>query len=79
MPAGRPDGFVVHSRRHFFETFVVNAGIPRMAIDTWLGHRSNKSVAWIYYGLKDEDSQAFMKKVPFGTGAPAADAGKEEA
>ncbi len=36
-------------------------------------------MAWIYYGLKDEDSQTFMKKVAFGTGAPAADAGKEEA
>lgn len=34
MPAGCPDGFVVHSLRHFFETFLVNAGIPQMAIDT---------------------------------------------
>ena len=57
----------------------MNAGIPRMAIDTWLGHRSNESMAWIYYGLKGEDSQPFMKKVPFGTRGPAADAGKEEA
>lgn len=77
LPVGREDGYVIHSLRHFFETFTVNAGVPQMAIDTWLGHRSNKSMAWVYYGLKDEDSQALMKKVPFGTGGPAADAGME--
>lgn len=36
-------GFVIHSLRHFFETFAVNAGIPQRVIDTWLGHRSDKS------------------------------------
>jgi hypothetical protein len=32
----------------------------------------------IYYKLKDEDSQRFMTKVPFGTGRPPAGAGEEE-
>ena len=32
-------------------------------------------MASVYYKLSDEDSQKFMKKVPLGTGAPAADAG----
>lgn len=79
MPVGRVSGFVVHSLRHFFETFTVNAGIPQRVIDTWLGHRSDKSMAAVYYRLRDEDSQAFMRKVPFGTGTPAADAGSEVA
>jgi hypothetical protein len=28
--------------------------------------------------LKDEDSQQFMRKISFGTGEPAADAGTKE-
>lgn len=78
MPAGREAGFVIHSLRHFFETFTVNEGIPQRVIDTWLGHRSDKSMAAVYYRLSDEDSLSWMGKVPFGTGAPAADVGKEE-
>jgi len=78
LPAGRDeDGFTLHSLRHFFETHTVNALIPQRVVDTWLGHRSDKSMAAVYYKLKDEESQKFMKKVPFGTGKPAADAGKE--
>ncbi|OWK41240.1 tyrosine-type recombinase/integrase [Fimbriiglobus ruber] len=45
MPVGRDAGFVAHSLRHFFETFTVNAGIPHRVIDSWLGHRSDKSMA----------------------------------
>jgi integrase len=77
MPAGRDDGFVIHSLRHFFETHCVNAGIPQRVIDTWLGHRSDKSMAAVYYRLRDDESQSFMIKVPFGTGESAASAGKE--
>ncbi len=79
MPVGRDAGFVIHSLRHFFETHCVNAAIPQRVIDTWLGHRSDKSMAAVYYRLRDEESQAFMAKVPFGTGEPAADAGSKEA
>jgi integrase len=78
LPAGRDGGFTLHSLRHFFETFAVNAGIPQRVVDTWLGHRSDRSMAAVYYKLKDEDSQKFMAKVPFGTGLPAAGAGEEE-
>ena len=78
LPVGRDTGFTIHSLRHSFETICVNAGIPQRVIDTWLGHSADKSMAAVYYRLQDEDSQAFMKKVPFGTGKPAADAGKEE-
>ncbi|MDB5306859.1 MAG: hypothetical protein JWO38_1061, partial [Gemmataceae bacterium] len=38
---------------------------PQRVIDTWLGHRSDKSMAAVYYRLRDEDSQSFMAKVPF--------------
>ena len=69
----------IHSLRPFFETFTVNAGIPQRVIDTWLGHRSDTSMAAVYYKLSDADSRSFMAKVPFGTGGPAADAGKEGA
>jgi integrase len=79
MAAGRDKGgFTLHSLRHFFETFTVNAGIPQRVIDTWLGHRSDRSMASIYYRLSDEESQKFMTRVPFEGGAPAANAGKEE-
>jgi integrase len=76
LPAGRDGGFTLHYLRHFFETFTINAGIPQRVVDTWLGHHSDRSMAAVYYGLKDEDSQQFMAKVPFGTGAEAA--GEEE-
>ncbi len=78
MPVGRNAGFVIHSLRHFFETHCVNAGIPQRVIDTWLGHRSDKSMAAVYYRLRDEEAQAFVGKVPFGTGEPAAGAGITE-
>jgi integrase len=78
LPAGRDGGFTLHSLRHFFETFTVNAGIPQRVVDTWLGHHSDRSMAAVYYKLTDEDSQRFMTKVPFGTGEPAADAGDKE-
>lgn len=79
LPVGRDEGgYTIHSLRHFFETFCVNAGIPQRVIDTWLGHRADKSMAAVYYSLGDEESQAFMRKVPFGDGKPAADAGNHE-
>jgi integrase len=79
LPTGREAGFTLHSLRHSFETITVNAGIPQRVIDTWLGHRSDKSMAAVYYKLSDEESQKFMVRVPFGTGLPAADAGPESA
>jgi integrase len=69
-------GFTLHSMRHFFETFCTNEGIPQRVVDAWLGHLGDQSMASVYYKLSDDDSQAFMKRVPFGTGEPAADAGK---
>ncbi|MFH1268865.1 MAG: tyrosine-type recombinase/integrase [Planctomycetota bacterium] len=76
VPAGRKKGgFSIHSLRNSFETICVNAGIPQRVVDTWLGHRSDRSMASVYYKLSDEDSQKFMLKVPLGTGQPAGDAG----
>jgi len=69
LPNGRDrNGYTIHSLRHFFETFCVNNGIPQRVIDTWLGHRSDKSMAAVYYRLSDEESQTFMARVPFSTG-----------
>ncbi len=70
MPTGRAFGFVVHSLRHFFETFTVNANVPQRVIDAWLGHQSDKSMATVYYRLLDADSQTFMAKVPFDLNSP---------
>ncbi len=68
LPSGRENGFTVHSLRHSFETICVNANIPQRVVDTWLGHRSDSSMANVYYRLSDEDSQRFITEVPFGTG-----------
>ncbi len=79
MTVGRKQrGLVVHSLRHFFETFTVNAGIPQRVVDAWMGHSSDKSMASVYYRLSDEDSQAFMKRVPFGDGVQATEPRKEK-
>jgi integrase len=67
LPTGRKDGFTTHSLRHFFETHLVNSGIPQRVIDSWLGHRSDRSMGAVYYRLSDYDSQLFMSRVPFGT------------
>ena len=77
MPVGRESGFVLHSLRSFFESHCVSAGIHQRVIDTWLGHTSDKSMAAVYYRLRDEESQDFMRKVPFEDGPPATDAGQE--
>lgn len=77
LPVGRKNnGYTMHSLRRFFETFTVNAGIPQRVVDAWQDHRSDRSMGAVYYRLSDEDSQAFMQKVPFGDGVPAADAGE---
>jgi integrase len=78
VPAGQKDGgFTVHSLRRFFRTFTTNAGVPREVVDAWMGHRSDRSMASVYYKLSDDVSQQFMEKVPFGTGELAASASKE--
>jgi integrase len=76
IPVGRDGGFTVHSLRHSFETICVNAGIPQRVIDTWLGHRSDTSMASVYYRLSDADSQRFINEVPFGTDRPMAEKDK---
>ena len=48
----------------------MNNGIPQRVIDTWLDHHSDKSMASVYYRLSDEESQSFMRRVPFSTGTP---------
>jgi integrase len=71
MSVGRKiKGFTLHSLRGFFETFCVNNRIPQRVIDTWLGHRSDRSMASVYYKLSDHESQQFMGEVPFGDGLP---------
>lgn len=79
LPTGRKDGFTIHSLRHSFETITVNAVIPQRMVDTWLGHHADKSMAAVYYKPKDEDSQRFMKQVPFGASPTAGAEVKENA
>ena len=79
LPKGRAEGFTIHSLRHSFETICINAGIPQRVVDAWQGHSSDQSMGAVYYRLADLDSQAFMVKVPFGTGKSAANAGAKEA
>jgi len=66
MPIGRKqDGLVVHSLRHFFETYCVNVGIPQRVVDVWMGHTGDKSMGRVYYHLAEKESQGFMRKVSF--------------
>lgn len=66
LPTGRAaGGFTLHSLRHFFETYCINSGIPQRVVDTWLGHRSDRSMASVYYHLSDKESQRFMGSLPF--------------
>ena len=67
-------GFSVHSLRHFFNTFCVNAGIPERVVRAWMGH-GDRSMTGVYYSLSDEESLRFMNQVPFGT-AIAGDTGR---
>ena len=67
LPIGRADeGLVLHSFRHFFETECVNAGVPQLMIDRWMGHTGGKSMASVYYAIRDKESQAFISRLPFG-------------
>lgn len=78
IPAGKKSGgFTFHSLRSFFKTFCINAGIPREVVDIWQDHVGYRrpTAGDLYYKLSDEDSQMFMKKIPFGDGKPAAYAG----
>jgi len=78
LPVGRDDGFTIHSLRRFFRTFAVNSGVPERAVDIWLGHLDKKTMGGVYYHLTDEQSQVFMKNIPFGEGVSAADADNQE-
>jgi integrase len=64
MKAGRMDGFTTHSLRRFFETHCINHRVPQRVVDIWMGH-SDRSMGAYYYALNDDESQAFMKEVPF--------------
>lgn len=66
LPAGREEGFTIHSLRHFMETHSLNHGVPQRAVDIWQGHTGNKSMSTVYYSLSDEESQKFMKGLPLG-------------
>lgn len=77
LPTGRDHGFTIHSLRRFFRTEAVNAGVPERAVDIWIGHAADKrAVQTVYYDLSDEQSQAFIKKIPFGDGNTAANVRK---
>lgn len=66
IPVGQKyNGLVLHSFRHFFETHSVNSGIPQKAIDSWLGHKSDRSMGAVYYLLSDDQSQKFMQEINF--------------
>jgi integrase len=76
-PAGRKEhGLTVHSLRGFFRSFCINNGIPQRVVDEWMGFSRAHEVSDAYYVLTDEESQAWMKKVPFGDADNANDDGE---
>jgi integrase len=70
MPIGREAGYTLHALRRFFETFCVNSRVPQRAVDVWMGHRSDRSMAVIYYSISETESQAMMASVPFRLTSP---------
>jgi integrase len=81
IPAGKKNnGFTLHSLRSFFKTHAINAGIPREVVDLWQDHAGDRrpTAGDGYYLCSPAKSQEFMKRVPFGDGKPAADAGDKE-
>lgn len=68
IKAGRAGfGYTIHSLRHSFETICTDCSTPSRVVDRWTGHSGDRSMGNLYYELKDEKSQEFMKNVPFGT------------
>jgi integrase len=66
VPTGRGgNGMVLHSLRHYFETQAVDSGIPQFVVDSWMGHSGQSLMGRHYYGMTDEKSHAFMKRVNF--------------
>jgi integrase/recombinase XerD len=60
-------GFSLHSLRSSFKIICIHAVIPREVVDAWQNHTGRRPTASdAYYRLSDEDSQAFILKVPFG-------------
>jgi hypothetical protein len=45
--------------------------VPQRAVDVWMGHGSDRSMAAIYYSISDSESQAMMANVPFSLKPPA--------
>jgi integrase len=66
MPAGRVAGFTFHSLRSSFKTICIHAGVPREVVDVWQNHAPDRAASHVYYKLSDEESQRFMRIVPFG-------------
>ena len=66
LPAGREDGYTVHSLRHFFRTFTTNAGVPERMVNMWVGHAPDDSMGTVYYNPSDEEFEQFMARIEFG-------------
>lgn len=68
IPVGKKNGgFTLHSLRSSFKIICIHAGIPREVVDAWQNHAGRRPTASdAYYRLSDEESQAFMLRVPFG-------------
>lgn len=64
-------GLTLHTLRRFMETHAVNHGIPQRCIDAWLGHAGDRSMGATYYTLTDEQSQTFMRQLPFDRPTPS--------
>jgi integrase len=66
IAAGRGVGFTFHSLRSSFKTICIHAGIPREVVDVWQNHAPDRAASHVYYKLSAEESQRFMRMVPFG-------------
>ncbi|MCI0492825.1 MAG: hypothetical protein L0Z07_07795, partial [Planctomycetes bacterium] len=60
-----------HSLRSSFKTICTNARIPREVVDVWQNHAPDRAASHVYYKLTDDESQRFMKCVPFDDSVPS--------
>ena len=65
LPAGRSEGYTIHSLRHFFRTFTTNNGVPERMVNMWVGHSPDRSMGTVYYNPTDEQFEQFMARFEF--------------
>ena len=61
---GRDDhGLTLHALHRFFNSFCLDAGVPKPMVDAWMGHQDQSDMDAFYYN--SQKSKEWMARVPF--------------